>query len=121
MIPRRNISRAMRTRIMERHDWKCMICGDTNGPFDLDHDIPLGVGGRDDEDNLRPLCRADCHKKKTKRDARIIAKVRRQMNMRLDVAPKRKKWSRPIANRGFDSRLTKKLDGSVVPKANRNA
>lgn len=114
MTPRRSISRTMRNRIMERHDWKCAECGAIDGPFDLDHDIALAAGGRDEEDNLRPLCRERCHREKTKTDAKVIAKTRRQSNMRLDAEPKPRKWKRK-----FQTGLTRKLNGQVVANTGR--
>lgn len=106
----------MRTRIMERHNWLCAVCGGAEGPFDIDHEIPIGAGGRDDEANLRPLCRHRCHKEKTKNDAKRIAKTRRQMAMRLDAPPKVKKWARKIQSAGFQNTLRKKLDGTTVQR-----
>lgn len=46
------------------------------GYAELDHVVPLAMGGRDEPFNIEPLC-PPCHREKTKEDARIIAKDKR--------------------------------------------
>lgn len=43
----------------------------------MDHIVPLGLGGANDPGNWAALC-APCHRKKTGRDLRMIAKAERQ-------------------------------------------
>ena len=50
----------------------CIRCGVT--AEQLDHKIPLALGGTDDWNNLQPLCKA-CHRAKTSEDLREIYKV----------------------------------------------
>ncbi len=102
MIQRGNMSRAMRARIMARHHHRCAECGDGAGPFDIDHEIALAIGGADDEENMRPLCRYDCHKQKTRADRKIIAKINRIR--KWEDAPRR------------PGRLRRKLNGTVVER-----
>jgi hypothetical protein len=52
-----------RLRIFHKHGKKCFDCGKTDCKFEMHHVIPLCAGGRDDEDNIVPLCH-DCHKRK---------------------------------------------------------
>lgn len=86
------------------------------GPLDLDHKVPVALGGVNNPDNLWPLCK-DCHRQKTtgrtigeklSSDVYGIAKAKR-------VA---KKWNAPrpegsIKSRGFDKTLRKKMNGTV--------
>lgn len=76
---RRPRSTTARRIIWERYGKTCQMCRqltDERG-FDLDHHIPLEIGGDDSDDNLRPLCRP-CHRLKTQSDVRDIAKAKRR-------------------------------------------
>ena len=76
---RKKWGKKVRAAILESHDGRCAICGwpIRGNDFDLDHIIPLAIGGPDDVDNLRPVHRS-CHRRKTaEEDAPTIAKVRR--------------------------------------------
>lgn len=76
---RRPRSTTARLAIWRKWKCTCQMCfrpTDERG-FDLDHHIPLEIGGDDTDDNLRPLCRP-CHRLKTKGDASDIAKAKRR-------------------------------------------
>ena len=78
-MKRRIRSTAARRAIWLRFNKTCQMCftpTDERG-FDLDHHIPLEIGGDDSDDNLRPLCRP-CHRLKTQGDAADIAKAKRR-------------------------------------------
>lgn len=47
----------LRTQAFERDHYTCQYCGDTDGPFEADHIVPLARGGSDDLDNLATACR----------------------------------------------------------------
>lgn len=47
----------IRARIYERDAGACQYCGDTEGPFHVDHIEPLSRGGSHDDDNLCLACR----------------------------------------------------------------
>jgi hypothetical protein len=90
----------------------CRQLTDERG-FDLDHHIPLEIGGDDTDDNLRPLCRP-CHRLKTRGDASDIAKAKRREAAHVGALAK----PSSIKSRGFAARqpqarattpLTKKL------------
>lgn len=49
--------------IYERDGRVCLYCGDTSGPFHIDHKTPLSRGGKNTKDNLTVAC-ADCNLKK---------------------------------------------------------
>jgi hypothetical protein len=54
----RSISFSLRTRILERDDFRCRRCG--AGPREeklvIDHVVPVASGGTSDESNLQTLC-----------------------------------------------------------------
>jgi 5-methylcytosine-specific restriction endonuclease McrA len=47
---------AKRQRVMVRDGNRCAVCGRTGGRLELDHRVPRGSGGSDDERNLRLVC-----------------------------------------------------------------
>jgi hypothetical protein len=47
-----------------KHGRKCALCG--AAALEIDHIIPVSLGGTGEIDNLRPLC-IPCHKEETKR------------------------------------------------------
>lgn len=75
--PRAAMGKARRERILAAHGHACAYpcCEETKG-LELDHTVPLELGGRDDDSNLRPLC-GPHHRQKTALDVRMIAKARR--------------------------------------------
>lgn len=83
--------------------------------YDLDHIIPLGIGGKDDINNTQYL-RRPCHALKTfariDGDISRIAKAKRIMAQAGLTKAKQSKSK--IPNRGFDTRFKRKLNGTVV-------
>lgn len=59
---------ALRRRVLDEAGWACELCG--NPAAEVDHRIPLALGGTDDRWNLRAVCRA-CHR-------RLTAAIRRR-------------------------------------------
>ena len=54
-----------RAATLARDDYKCVLCG-RRGRLEVDHIVPVSVGGaRYDTENLQALCRG-CHIKKTR-------------------------------------------------------
>lgn len=96
-MPRRSLSPTARLRIFQEHRGVCDICGDlidgVREPWDLDHRIPLALGGDDTDDNLRPV-HGRCHRgkgSKTSADVAQIAKAKRVQRKHLGAdKPKRK-------------------------------
>lgn len=74
-------------RIFERQGGKCAITGVRLRPghYQADHVIPLAAGGRHAESNIQ-LITGLAHQEKTRDDAKVIAKARRQQ--RRHVLPK---------------------------------
>jgi 5-methylcytosine-specific restriction endonuclease McrA len=65
----RSISRAMRTRVLERDGFRCRRCGrgrDHGVVLEVDHILPVAAGGRAIESNLQTLCE-DCNGGKSDR------------------------------------------------------
>lgn len=55
---------ALRVKVGERDAWTCGYCGSKEGPFDVDHVVPISLGGAfDDQDNLLLAC-APCNRSK---------------------------------------------------------
>lgn len=75
--PRLSMSPARRARIIAKSGGCCAYpeCPITTG-LEIDHTIPLELGGREDDSNLVALCIAH-HKAKTRLDIKLIAKARR--------------------------------------------
>lgn len=76
---RRHISTTERVRIFSRHGGVCGLCQNDirNGEeWDVEHRIPLAMGGEDGGDNLYPAHRS-CHRVKTTDDLGALAKAKR--------------------------------------------
>lgn len=55
---------SLRSAVLRRDNFKCMYCGGTEGPFDVDHVVPVAKGGViDDIDNLITAC-VPCNRSK---------------------------------------------------------
>ena len=79
MTRRRFAETKLEARLAE-YDGRCDECGIKTGGaagLEWDHITPLGLGGADEIENLRPLCRG-CHRTvKTPDDIKKIRKARR--------------------------------------------
>jgi HNH endonuclease len=53
---RKPVSRAVTRAVWDRDGWECVHCG-SHRDLTVDHVIPVVLGGTDDMDNLRTLCR----------------------------------------------------------------
>lgn len=79
-IAPRKMTKARRRRILERDDWTCCVngCPKFYGwPLEVDHRIPLALGGSDDDDNLITICRIHHLAKTALGDVPAIAKAKR--------------------------------------------
>lgn len=109
--PRKAMSPARRKRILDAHDNHCGHEGcEATDRLEIDHDIPLALGGSEDDGNLIALCYPH-HKEKTRLDIWQIAKAKRQRKLIEEVIPsKRPIRSNPvIQSRPFpkDTRVNK--------------
>ncbi|WP_308377906.1 HNH endonuclease signature motif containing protein [Streptomyces sp. ISL-98] len=70
MIARGNSAAARLRRIIRKSGrCNCARCGRhvLASGIDVDHVLPLALGGEDTDDNVQPLCRP-CHRLKTRED-----------------------------------------------------
>lgn len=67
-MPRRSITAHEKRVVGARQAWRCNAC-DTMllATFEVDHVVPLHLGGDDDVSNCQALC-CECHRKKTLRE-----------------------------------------------------
>lgn len=91
---------------------RCRSCNSRIAPgqfWDVDHIIPVALGGSNDTANLQVLCRA-CHRQKTASgDVPRIAKSKRQRAMYLGA-----KRSAVVIPGSRRSPWKRKLDGTVI-------
>lgn len=107
--PRKAMTKARRLRLYLACNGRC-VCG-VKVPMAgtvIDHEIPLWMGGADEDANLRFLCR-DCDRIKTAGDKGKIAKVKRILARENGTRRERQ----PIKSAGFNTRLRKKMNGTV--------
>ena len=100
----RKMSAARRQRLLERDKWMCCVKGCPQffaWPLELDHRVPLALGGSDDDDNLTAICQMH-HLEKTRDDVKAIAKAKRLSSP--SKRQKRKIPSRPFPSRRADNR-----------------
>jgi 5-methylcytosine-specific restriction endonuclease McrA len=97
----RRMTPARRERILARFGHCCAFPGcEVREGLEIDHAIALGLGGKDRDDNLEPLC-GPHHRAKTARDLKMIAKAKRAgMKHRGEFPPAKQK----IRSRGFEPR-----------------
>lgn len=57
------ISLETRRHVTERDGKRCGYCGDEAGPFEIDHVLPVCLGGGNDFENLKISCRT-CNRSK---------------------------------------------------------
>lgn len=108
---RKSFSAKDRAEIFTAHGGICYLSGVKIGPddeWDIEHVIPLALGGTNDPENLRPALK-DPHKVKTKSDVRSISKAKR---IEKKSNPVTRKPSR-MQSRGFDKTKTRTFKGIV--------
>lgn len=78
-MTRRPLTPLRKLKLFEGAQGKCHLCDlkiQVGERWEVEHVIPLAMGGADDESNMRPA-HVDCHKEKTRDDRRNLAKVDR--------------------------------------------
>ena len=102
-MTRRRLTGKARLAFLKGHQSRCHICDGEIQPgqaWELDHVIPLKLGGEDDPANWRPAHKK-CHADKTKEDLSRIAKAKRvEIAYKGAKAPARQ----TIKSRGFDKK-----------------
>lgn len=59
--------RKIRQDVLLRDEYTCQVCGRVTRDLEIDHIVPLHLGGKETEDNRQAICR-DCHRKKTEQE-----------------------------------------------------
>jgi len=110
---RQFFSTSLRLNLFMKRKGTCTICYqkiDAGKAWDIDHIIPLALGGTNEPENLQILCKP-CHQSKTSQaDIPRIAKTKRLKARHLGA---RSPSARPIPG-SRRSPWKRKLDGSVV-------
>jgi 5-methylcytosine-specific restriction protein A len=63
----------IRNRILLRDTYTCRSCGRVSSDLEIDHIVPLYLGGQESDANRQSLCR-ECHQKKTDREEKARGK-----------------------------------------------
>lgn len=122
--PRKAMTPARKKRIRLANGPSCRDCGrrmwyghaeEPKLRFEtrFDHTIPLELGGSDDDDNIREICREPCDKIKTAQDQKDIARARRRQKRQLTGRGTKRKGP-PLKSGGF--RGHRKMNGDPVFK-----
>lgn len=109
--PRKSISRTKRARVFAAADGICVFCGEgidgVRDRWEIQHVIPLGLGGEDEESNMAPA-HHHCHRQHTaKSDIPQIAKAKRVAAKHTGAHRARK----PLPG-SRDSEWKRKMDGT---------
>ena len=107
-IEPRRVSPGTRAKILAATGHVCARPGCPERATDVDHILPLWLGGSNREKNLEGLCPGH-HAAKTKAEASLRAKAKRREQRDQGTRRERK----PIPSRGFDKRQTRGFDGKV--------
>jgi hypothetical protein len=74
-INRHKFSKTTRKSIVDTQENKCNVCKSELDKFEIDHIIPLALGGVDEIDNLQAIC-IQCHAYKTKTESDLTQYVK---------------------------------------------
>lgn len=112
---RKRLSSGMRFELLKREHYRCHLCKGLIYPgqgWDVSHEIPIELGGADDDTNRRAAHRK-CHRVHTATvDIPAIAKAKRVQAKHHSAATS----PRPMRG-GRDDVLKRKMDGTVVVRA----
>jgi 5-methylcytosine-specific restriction protein A len=110
-MTRKPLSTRERQRLFELHGGVCHICHGAiavGEPWDIEHRVPLAMGGLDNDQNRPPAHRA-CHKPKTGDDLANLARAKRRQAKHIGA----KAPSRAVIPGSKRSPWKKRLDGTV--------
>ena len=111
-MKRRRLSPRAKASILERQAGLCAICARPGQRWEFDHVIPLAIGGADDASNMVAV-HGPCHREKTSKDVKVIAKVKRLIRTQSGQRSRARKGpplrSKPFAAwRGMDGTIRKR-------------
>jgi len=110
-VKRKSLSAKIRLQIFQNHKGLCHICGgkvSVGEAWDVEHVIPLAMGGDDNETNWA-VAHVKCHREKTVSDVVGIAKAKRR-----EARHRGSHQSRTPLPFGKRSKFKRKMDGTVV-------
>ncbi len=110
MTERRSLSPMKRLAVFEAAKGLCHLCGlriQVGERWEVEHRIPIAMGGADNETNMSPA-HVKCHAIKSKADATNLAKVNRVR------AKHRGAWKRGSFAGGWQSKWKRKVSGETV-------
>lgn len=113
MVKRRTLSTKARVALFQEHGGTCHICGgkiNVGEAWEVEHIIPLSMGGEDEQGNMRPAHKK-CHAGKTKKDVAAVSKAKRRQARHLGI-----KTSKTPLPFGKNSKLKRKMDGTIVER-----
>lgn len=112
---RKRLSTTERVALLERENHTCHLCRGEIQPgqaWDVSHEIPLELGGADDDENRRAAHRK-CHRDRTAAvDIPAIAKAKRNYAKHHGA-----RVSRQPMRGGRHDTLKRKMDGTIVIRA----
>ncbi len=113
---RKAIPKATKLAVFARSGGKCEAEGCDRAGREIDHIKAVALGGGNEPENLRLLCRAH-HVEKSAADVDVIAEADRKGGRSGQYARRNKAKAagthKPIPSRGFDKTLRKRMDGTV--------
>ena len=114
-IPARKATpRAALIAVMRRSGGICETDGCTRAGKEVDHILPVALGGSNDPENLRLICR-EHHLAKSADDVARIAKADRQGARSGQQARRAKGKTKQIPARGFDKTFTRTIPSKNKP------
>ena len=117
MTKRRHLGTRERLAILDRSGRLCHLCNCPilpTDPWEISHDIPIELGGADDDANRKPAHKA-CHREQTdKIDAERIARAKRQEAAHLGAKAPPKQ---PIRSKGFAKNPKRQPRPALPPRA----
>lgn len=60
----------IRERILLRDSYTCQVCGRVSVHLEVDHIVPLHLGGSESDKNRQAICTEPCHRLKSEREER---------------------------------------------------
>ena len=112
-MTRRTWTARRKLALFEAHAGRCHICGGridgTRERWEVEHIVPIALGGEDTEANCAPV-RVACHRAKTAQDVATIAKAERVRAKHNGARPQR----RAIIPGSKASGWKRRIDGTSV-------
>lgn len=118
--PRRPLTKKQRPLFLLEHGSCCYWCGlpITDDLWDDEHELARELGGSDEMSNRKPIHRNPCHKAKTARDRRLIAKSNR-IRKKHGLDPVTRRPKPPIRSPGFQKGPKRTIQSAPFPKSKR--